>query len=103
MRAILLALFPVILFAYLCTQGRFFGRWMMPTYPILALLAGVALAGLASKVPGRPWLRGGVLALLLAAGVAQPVAAGLRAGPLLHPAGTPARARPHPPTPLPLQ
>ena len=52
MRALLLALFPVILFAYLCTQGRFFARWMMPTYPILALLAGIALAGLAARVPG---------------------------------------------------
>src|SRR4051794_2696813 len=93
MRAILLALFPVILFAYLCTQGRFFARWMMPTYPILALLAGIALAGLASKVPGRPWLRGGVLALLLAAVVAQPIAADLRTGHLLNRADTRVLAR----------
>ena len=93
MRAILLALFPVILFAYLCTQGRFFARWMMPTYPILALLAGIALAGLAAKVPGRPWLRGGVLALLLAAVLAQPIAADLRTGHVLNRADTRVLAR----------
>ena len=84
MRALLLALFPVILFAYLCTQGRFFARWMMPTYPILALLAGIALAGIAARVPGRAWLRAGVLALLLGAVLAQPIAADLRTGHLLN-------------------
>ncbi|HWT22159.1 MAG TPA: glycosyltransferase family 39 protein, partial [Solirubrobacteraceae bacterium] len=83
-RALLLALFPVVLFLYLCTAGRFFARWMMPAYPVLALLAGVAVAGLAARVPGRPWLRAAVLALLLAAVMAQPIAADLRTGNLLN-------------------
>jgi hypothetical protein len=83
-RALLLAVFPVVLFLYLCTAGRFFARWLMPTYPVLALLAGVALAGLAGRVPGRPWVRAGVLGLLLAAVLAQPIAADLRTGHLLN-------------------
>ena len=83
-RALLLAIFPVVLFLYLCTAGRFFARWLMPAYPVLALLAGVALAGLAARVPGRPWLRAGVLAVLLLAVLAQPIAADLRTGRLLN-------------------
>jgi hypothetical protein len=82
-RALLLAAFPVLLFVYLCTQGRFFARWLLPTYPVLALLAGIALAGVAARVPGRASLRAGVLALLLAAVLAQPIAADLRTGQLL--------------------
>jgi hypothetical protein len=42
-RALLLAAFPVALFAYLSLQSRYFGRWLLPAYPALALLAGVAL------------------------------------------------------------
>ena len=83
-RALLLAIFPVVLFLYLCTAGRFFARWLLPTYPVLALLAGIALAGLAARVPGRPWLRAGVLAALLLAVLAQPIAADLRTGRLLN-------------------
>jgi hypothetical protein len=83
-RALLLALFPLVLFLYLCTAERFFARWLMPTYPVLALLGGVALAGLAARVPGRPWMRAGVLAVLLLAVLAQPIAADLRTGHLLN-------------------
>jgi hypothetical protein len=93
MRALLLALFPVLLFLYLCTAGRFFARWLMPTYPILALLAGLALARVAARVPGHPWLRAGVLVLLLAAVLAQPIAADLRTGHLLNRADTRVLAR----------
>ena len=32
--------FPVALFLYLSVQSRFFGRWLLPVYPMLALLAG---------------------------------------------------------------
>lgn len=82
-RALLLALFPVLLFLYLSTAGRQFARWLMPAYPVLALLAGVGLARLAGAVTRRPVLRALALAGLLAAVMAQPVAAGLRTGRLL--------------------
>ncbi|MBO0843724.1 MAG: glycosyltransferase family 39 protein, partial [Nocardioides sp.] len=38
-RTVLLLVFPLVLFAYVCTQGRYFGRWMLPAYPALAVLA----------------------------------------------------------------
>ena len=40
-RAALLLVFPLALFVYLSLQARFFGRWLLPAYPVLALLAGV--------------------------------------------------------------
>ena len=41
-RLALLLIFPVALFVYLSFQSRFFGRWLLPVYPALALLAGYA-------------------------------------------------------------
>ena len=41
-RLALLLIFPVALFVYLSLQSRFFGRWLLPVYPALALLAGYA-------------------------------------------------------------
>lgn len=79
-RALLLGLFPLLLFLYLCTAGRFFARWLMPAYPVLALLAGLALARAAALVSRRPLVRGVALAALLAVVVAQPVLAGIRNG-----------------------
>ena len=77
-RAFLLALFPLLMFLYLCTAGRHFARWLMPVYPVLALLAGVALAHAASLVSQRPPVRAAVLGLLLAAVLAQPLIADIR-------------------------
>jgi asparagine N-glycosylation enzyme membrane subunit Stt3 len=42
-RLALLLIFPVALFVYLSFQSRFFGRWLLPVYPALALLAGYAV------------------------------------------------------------
>ena len=92
-RALLLALFPVLLFAYLCTAERSFARWLMPAYPVLALLAGLALARAAAAVTRRPALRAGVLAALLAAVLAQPVAADLRTARVLGREDTRTQAR----------
>jgi len=82
-RMALLALFPVALFAYLGGAERFFGRWLMPVYPVLALLAGVALARFARALSSRPIVRGGALVALLLAVLAQPIAAGVRTGRVL--------------------
>lgn len=43
-RAVLLAVFPLVLFLYLALQQRYFGRWLLPAYAPLALLAGYAVA-----------------------------------------------------------
>ena len=56
-RALLLAAVPVGLFVYLTAQSRYFGRWLLPAYPALALLAAVALTrvanALAEAIAGR--------------------------------------------------
>jgi hypothetical protein len=56
-RAVLLAAVPVALFVYLTTQSRYFGRWLLPAYPALALLAAVGLTrladALAAAIAGR--------------------------------------------------
>jgi MFS family permease len=53
-RAVLLAIFPVVLFAYLATQQRYFGRWLLPCYPALALLAGYAMIQAVAAIRRMP-------------------------------------------------
>jgi 4-amino-4-deoxy-L-arabinose transferase-like glycosyltransferase len=88
-RGLMLVSFPVVLFAYMSIQTRYFGRWLLMMYPVLALLAGIAVvhAGsfVASRLRGRvgdrrfAWAVPGVLAAVLAALVLiQPVAADVR-------------------------
>jgi hypothetical protein len=83
MRALLLAVVPVALFIYLSTQVRFFGRWLLPAYPALALLAGVAIAYVARLVPGTRLVRAGALAAVGLAVLAQPILADVRTARLL--------------------
>ena len=52
-RLALLVIFPLALFLYLSLQSRFFGRWLLPAYPALALLAGHALAAGVAAVRAR--------------------------------------------------
>jgi hypothetical protein len=52
-RLALLLIFPVALFLYLSVQSRFFGRWLLPVYPALALLAGYAFTRALAVVRGR--------------------------------------------------
>src|SRR4029079_7341614 len=51
-RGVLLIPFPVFLYLFLGSQGRFFGRWMLPIYPVLAILAGYAVVE-AARALGR--------------------------------------------------
>jgi hypothetical protein len=53
-RAVMLAIFPVVLFAYLATQQRYFGRWLLPCYPALALLAGYAVIQAVAAIRRMP-------------------------------------------------
>jgi Dolichyl-phosphate-mannose-protein mannosyltransferase len=76
--ALLLA-FPLALFVYLSVQSRFFGRWLLPVYPVLALLAGYAVARALTAVRERaPRLEWPALALGGALLLWQPLAADAR-------------------------
>ena len=82
LRALILVAFPLVLFLYLALQSRYFGRWLLPAYPALALLAGVALVR-ASGIVRPPGLRAAALAALTLLALAQPLAAGARTAALL--------------------
>jgi hypothetical protein len=92
-RALLIAAFPILLYLYLCTAGRHFARWLMPTYPALALLAGYGLARAARSFSLRPDRQVAAFAVLLAAVLVQPVVADIRTGGLLQEDDTRAQTR----------
>ncbi|HEX8854533.1 MAG TPA: glycosyltransferase family 39 protein [Thermoleophilaceae bacterium] len=80
-RALLLAAFPLALFIYLSVQSRFFGRWLLPVYPALALFAGYAIVqavGAVAALRGRRLAAAGALAAVVLAALAQPLAADVR-------------------------
>ncbi len=66
---------PLLYLAFMGSEGRYFGRWLMPILPILCLLAAlfaVQLAGaLARRAPGARQLGALFTALLAAALLAQ--------------------------------
>jgi cytochrome c-type biogenesis protein CcmH/NrfF len=82
-RGLMLVLFPVALFVYMGTQSRYFGRWMLPMYPVLALLAGVAIVWLAQRVRARVVVQALVGAAVVAGVLVQPLAADLRTSEVL--------------------
>ncbi len=92
-RALLLAALPLALFVYLSVQSRYFGRWLLPAYPALALLAGVALGALVRRLPARVPLRPAFGMVALVALVAQPLAADVRTARVLGREDTRAQAR----------
>jgi hypothetical protein len=94
---------PLALFVYLSVQSRYFGRWLLPAYPALAMLAAAALTQAADLIPRRasagrharregaagrePRPRGraaaAVLAVLTLLALAQPLAADVRSAQVL--------------------
>jgi len=52
-RGLMLVAVPLALFAYLSLQSRYFGRWLLPAYPALAMLAGVGLTRASELVAMR--------------------------------------------------
>src|SRR4051812_28387986 len=87
LRGIVLISFPVALFLYMGTQTRYFGRWLLMIYPILAMLAGVGVVRSIQLVlgrwrglaPARAWALSGAAAAIIAALVLiQPIAADVR-------------------------
>ena len=88
-RAAVLIAFPLALFVYLSLQERFFGRWLLPAYPVLAVLAAVALSALAARAAGllgpgrRRVLEPALLVVLCAFALVQPLVADWRSARLL--------------------
>jgi Dolichyl-phosphate-mannose-protein mannosyltransferase len=77
-RALILVSVPLALFAYLALQSRYFGRWLLPAYPALALLAAYAIARAVELLPARASLRAAAAAAVSLAVLAQPLAADIR-------------------------
>jgi Dolichyl-phosphate-mannose-protein mannosyltransferase len=99
-RGLMLVAVPVALFAYLAVQSRYFGRWLLPAYPALAMLAAVAISQAAAWVAARrrtarptPALAGALAAVFTAAVLAQPLAADVRTAVLLGREDTLSQAR----------
>jgi 4-amino-4-deoxy-L-arabinose transferase-like glycosyltransferase len=92
-RGLILIALPLALFAYLATQSRYFGRWLLPAYPALALLGSVGLVALADLVTRavadarqralRPAAAAAVLAAITAVVLLQPLAADVRSAQVL--------------------
>ncbi len=95
-RGLILVAVPVALFVYLSLQARYFGRWLLPAYPALAMLASVALVRAADALParrGRFPLRAVALPALVALVLAQPLAADVRSALVLGREDTRTQAR----------
>jgi hypothetical protein len=88
-RALVLAVFPLFLLAYLSLQARWFGRWLLPALPALSMFAAVGLCAFARKVVGAlpvAWRRIGVRVLTAVGAlalVAQPLMADVRVNAVL--------------------
>lgn len=81
-RGLMLVAVPLALFLYLSAQSRYFGRWLLPAYPALAMLAAAALTQLGSVLP-RPGWRAPALAGVTLLVLAQPLAADIRTAQVL--------------------
>ena len=80
-RGIALILFPVALYLYMASQTRYFGRWLLPMYPVIALLAGVGVVRLVQLIPafGRRYaLSAALVALITGLALIQPLRADTR-------------------------
>jgi 4-amino-4-deoxy-L-arabinose transferase-like glycosyltransferase len=81
MRGLLLLAVPVALLVYLSLQSRYFGRWLLPAYPALAMLAAVSVTRAADVVTGWVARRtGAAVQAWTRAGRGPVVASGLRPG-----------------------
>ncbi len=76
-RGLILMALPLVLFGYLALQSRYFGRWLLPAYPALAMLAAVAIARAGELLPRRGWQLAATAALALVV-IAQPLLADVR-------------------------
>lgn len=93
-RTLLLVAFPVVLYVAMAVQGRYFGRWMLPAYPALAVLAAYGASRVVDAVRTRfPGLgERTAVALVALVALAQPVVDVVRSDLLLTRADTRATA-----------
>ena len=82
-RGLMLIAVPLALFVYLSVQSRYFGRWLLPAYPALAMLGAAALTRAADAIPRGGAVRAAALAGLTVLVLAQPLAADVRSGQVL--------------------
>jgi 4-amino-4-deoxy-L-arabinose transferase-like glycosyltransferase len=87
-RGVMLIAVPLGLFVYLSVQSRYFGRWLLPAYPALAMLAAAAISQASELVAegwrARPtWVAAAVAAALTAVVLVQPLAADIRSAQVL--------------------
>jgi hypothetical protein len=72
---------PVLFIAFMGTQSRYFGRWLLPVFPIACLLAAYAALWLADRAGARlPALRPALLALAAVAICGQGLIASVHDG-----------------------
>jgi 4-amino-4-deoxy-L-arabinose transferase-like glycosyltransferase len=80
---------PLLYLAFMGTQGRYFGRWVLPIFPILCLLAAYFALRVAKALARRvPRLRAVVIALAALALCAQGVIYSVHSGLVLSRADT---------------
>jgi hypothetical protein len=101
-RGLMLIAVPLALFVYLSAQSRYFGRWLLPAYPALAMLGAAALTQAADLIAkriaraprplaaerrssrrGRARTAGVALAVLTGLVLIQPLAADVRSAQVL--------------------
>jgi hypothetical protein len=70
-RALFLVPWPLVFLVYMGAQERFFGRWLLPAFPALALLAGLAVVRLVDAFRARPRARAVVGAVAVTAVLGQ--------------------------------
>ena len=91
---LVLAVAPLLFLGFMGLQGRYFGRWLLPIFPMVCLLAayfGVRIATLASR--RRPLLRPTFIALAAVALLAQGLVYSVHSGLILSRADTRNEAR----------
>jgi hypothetical protein len=92
-RGLVLVVFPVFMFLFLGGQARHFGRWFMPAYPAIVLLAGYAAVRAADWIGrGRRWAAWALAAIVVVM-LVQGLAATIRVDAVLARTDTRALAR----------
>lgn len=74
-KALILIAYPVALYVHMAGQGRFFGRWMLPIYPVVVILAGYGTVQLVAWIRRRglaPRVTAGALPAVAVVALAQP-------------------------------
>jgi hypothetical protein len=80
----MLAPAPVLFVLFMGTQERFFGRWLIPVFPIMCLLAAYCVLELAERFARRhPSLRPTLLAVAVVALCGQGIVSSLHIGQVL--------------------